>query len=103
MIYILAFVFYLGIVMPAAIVWQGYALATMWSWFLVPTFHVQAISIPAAIGISAILGFVAHKVDTSKNENDTRSGGKRAFDMCLLLTLRPAVLLGIGWIVKQWM
>lgn len=41
----------------ALICLRGYVLVDIWSWFVVPTFDLPALSIPAALGVSAALKF----------------------------------------------
>jgi hypothetical protein len=37
---------------------QGWILAIMWKWFVIPTFHLPALSIPAAMGLTLIVAML---------------------------------------------
>lgn len=81
------------------VLWSGYALSILWGWFVVPTFHLPALSIPAAIGISMIVSYMTHQrppedKDVSSTEKLVKAG--------IQLTLKPAFALGFGWIVRYW-
>jgi len=41
---------------PLVVIFNGYALSTMWAWFVVPEFDVPELKISEAIGISLIVG-----------------------------------------------
>lgn len=84
--------FSIGLLVPAAIL-NGWALSTIWGWFVVPTFGVPALSIPTAIGISIVLSLLTHQPDLRKENGDF----SKAFTY---LFLRPFLVVGIAWIVK---
>lgn len=51
-----------------AILVRGLVISQLWSWFVTIHFGLAPISIPEALGISLMLGFVTSAVDTSKSE-----------------------------------
>jgi hypothetical protein len=81
-----------------SIVLNGWAFSILWGWFIVTTFGVMPITIPAAIGLGFVVSYLtkqAHcKVDTSNEAiwYDLR-----------VSVMKPFVALGIGWIVKGFM
>lgn len=42
-------------------IWEGFVFMKMWAWFVVPIFGLPAITIPVAIGIALLIGFLTHQ------------------------------------------
>lgn len=60
---------WLGVIVLGSL-FYGFALATLWGWFLVPALHAAPISIPQAIGISLVVNmFTARTGGSEKKEN----------------------------------
>lgn len=78
---------------------NGWALAKLWMWFLVPALGVPPISIPVAIAIGVIVKNFQSLGETKKDEkwNEVLAKG------FAVATLKPLLGLGIGAIVKTWM
>lgn len=84
---------------------NGWALSTLWGWFIVPLFGLPALSIPYALGISTIAGFLLSANNTSKS--DSKSNGDRELstlfaELIALVVLRPAFAVLMGWIILQF-
>ena len=85
----------------AGVIWSGYALTILWAWFIVPTFSLAPLTLPAAIGFAIVAAYLTHqympktKQDGSKLDETLRALAHTAF--------KPAFALVAGWIVKQWM
>ena len=79
--------------------WSGYVLSILWGWFMVPVFHLPTLSIPTAIGIALVIGYLT-KQDMSnlKKEED-----RKWYSVLFEAFMRPAVSLLVGWIVKQFL
>ena len=83
------------------VVWSGYALTILWAWFIVPTFGLPALNLPAAIGFAIVSAHLTRqymlqtKQEGSKWDETLRALSHTAF--------KPAFALVAGWIVKQWM
>lgn len=86
---------------PLIAIWNGYALSVLWSWFVVPTFEVRPLSVPAAIGIAAVVGYLTHQVDDYTDKEKTRS--QRFLEAIIIGLARPAFALAFGWVVYQFM
>lgn len=80
---------------PIAAIWKGYVLTVLWAWFMVPAFHVAPLRIPFAIGIGLIVGWLTHVNRKPEQEPET------AHTVVMSLIL-PALVLGSGWIVAQF-
>lgn len=81
-----------------SVVLNGWAFSILWGWFIVTTFGMMSITIPAAIGLGFVVSYLtkqAHrKVDTSDETI--------WYDLRVSL-MKPFVALGAGWIVKGFM
>ena len=81
---------------PVAIVFRGFVLTKLWSWFVVSTFQVEPISIAAAIGIAALLAMVTHQEINVKEEEVSLS------ERLLKAFLVPLMMLAFGYIIYQF-
>ena len=90
----------------AAIVIRAWVLTVMWAWFLVP-FGVFELTIPAAMGISLIVGmFTSHlthdlsiKVKTEGKTDVSTALGKLVGHGII----NPLIVLSMGWVVTWFM
>lgn len=83
-----------------ASVWNGYALTILWGWFIVTTFGLPPLSLPAAIGLVLVVAYLtAHQSEDAPKDD----AGDRLIRSLVMIALRPPIILGIGWIVRQFM
>ena len=80
------------LIIPAAI-WGGYVLSILWGWFFVPVFGLPTLSVPQAIGISLIVGFLTYHYQYEEDDEEVLL--KRIVGIFLV----PLECLIIGWIV----
>jgi uncharacterized membrane protein SpoIIM required for sporulation len=81
--------------------WKGYVLTVLWAWFLVPVFGLPALAIAPAIGLALVVSFLTYQSDASKEpEGEFSERMAKAVAHALLM---PAFVLGIGWVVRQFM
>ena len=78
----------------------GWALTMLWGWFAVPLFHVPALNIAQAIGISMIIRLFT-PMPEDKGEEDKRETAKKVIDTVIAL-LVPFTTVGIGWVVYTY-
>ncbi len=88
-----------AIILAYDLVMTGFVTSKLWSWFVVPHFHVDEISVPVAAGIASIVAYLTHKVITPKITAD--------FDEVLLSAaiqaiIRPFFVLAFAFVVKQF-
>ncbi len=81
---------------------NGWALSIAWGYIMVPVFHLPVLSIPAAIGISAIISFFTADYSYVKEELDKEEKKKKTINALSVAFLRPAGLILITWIVNHW-
>lgn len=96
-------VIYLG-VSPVLYILNGWILSVLWRWFIVHL-GVQPISVPAAIGIAIVAGFLTRQIWEKHCTDDRTSDDKIIDSIAYLVTsiAYPLIALGIGWIVKSFM
>ena len=91
----------IGALMVGGYLWRGYVLSILWGWFAVPIFHLPRLSIASAIGISIVVGFLTYQTpeDVEKPDRTQVHVWTRAV---ILVTLLPAISLGVGWVVHMF-
>lgn len=90
------------IIIALSSIFNGYALCVLWGWFMVPTFGLPKISIPAAIGIALVIRYLTREMSASKS--DEEGGFKESLLMDILIAiLQPSFALFFGWIVHLYM
>lgn len=86
---------------PLSAMWRGYVLTVLWAWFVMPTFGLPALGIAPAIGLALVVSFLTHQSDAAKKpEGDFAERMATAVAYAFLL---PLLVLGIGWVVHQFM
>jgi hypothetical protein len=89
---------------PAAIVGyllRGWAIVTLWGWFVTPVFHMQPPNAALAIGVGIVGSMLAGSGSESSNANGKSATSAIASAYGKLLLHAPMAV-GIGWIVKHW-
>lgn len=90
----------IGVIL-AGIVLRGWALSTLWAWFLVPI-GVTAIGINTALGISVIVGLFT----THLHQESVKTDKKSIADACATIVTKaigsPLAALLVGWIILQF-
>jgi putative Mn2+ efflux pump MntP len=80
-------------------IFNGFALAQLWEWFITTTFAIKAITIPQAIGLSMVIGFITGNYNTESNDKDDTEKWIKAI---VLAILKPTFALVFGWIIYQF-
>ena len=79
---------------------NGYGLSVIWLWFMVTTFGLPELTIPAAIGVSLVVSFLTY------NES-SESNGKGVLEllgeMLVKVIGKTLVIILVGWFVVQFM
>jgi hypothetical protein len=83
-------------------IWRGYVFSILWDWFAVPAFGLPALSLAMAIGIALLVNYATYRrvtvpTDPSKTEAD------KITDVLAHIITYPLIVLGMGWIVKQYL
>ncbi len=93
----------LGVVALIAItsLWRGFVLVKLWSWFIVPVFHLPLLTYAPAIGLSLVVGFLVYQYHS--DEADQRPAGEKFTHACIISFIYPLIVLMIGWVVSLCM
>lgn len=88
------------VVLVIAAILNGWALATLWLWFVVPLFGLPALTVPYAVGLGLIVNFLTYQDTNNKKE------GQEVFDAVItaiaVLVSRPLFAVLFGWVVLQF-
>jgi len=77
----------------------GFMFVSLWMWFIVPVFHVQAISVPQALGIAITIRFLTWV----RSEPDSRPFGEQMFDMWVWAIGHPVLTLIFALIYRMFL
>jgi hypothetical protein len=91
----------LPLVLAYAALLEGFVAKQLWLWFIVPTFGLNPLTIPQAIGISILWGLFSPS--PSRQADDDESVGDAIAKMGIRASMKPAMALIVGWIVMHWM
>ena len=80
--------------------WRGYVLFVIWAWFIVPTFGAPTLSIPAAIGVSLIVAYLARD---GRPAEKVKKFSEQLSNALVRAGLAPLIALGIGSVVRMFM
>lgn len=89
----------LPMLMTIGFFWSGYVLSVVWGWFAVPLFHLPPLSIPAAIGVSLVIGFLTNH----RTGNEAKNDDVQWYTLLGYSLARGLFVLGIGYVVKGLM
>lgn len=73
---------------------NGWITSTFWDWFVIPLFGARVLSVPQAIGLSMLVGFVTHQVQPENKESTATKLVK--------MILYPGITLISGYVVHRW-
>ena len=85
-------------VLALSVIVNGYVLSILWAWFVVPL-GLPVISVAHSIGLAVIICWLTYQYQTKKEEDDI----KALTEFALLFIVKPFAVLGVGYIVKQFM
>ncbi len=76
---------------------RGFVLVKLWLWLIVPTFGLTVLSLPAAIGVSLVVGFLTSELKTAPDKEEAT-----AFGLVLIL-INPFLSLLFGYIISLFL
>ena len=82
-------------------IWSGYVLSILWTWFLVPTFHIHTITIPCAIGLNLIVSMLVVKSQDIETSKEKKASSALAQGLAMSIVY-PLVILAMGAIVHTF-
>ena len=81
---------------------NGLVLQRLWGWFMVGTFGLPALTIPQALGMWLVFGFIMQNEASSSNTED-KTAAEVEIRMWTVVIGRPLIALVFGWVVLQFM
>lgn len=87
---------------PPEMLWAGFVFMRLWSWFVVPTLHAPPLALAPAIGIALVIAYCTHQARRSCAD-EKRDRLAEFAEATFLSLARPALFLGLGWIVKAFL
>lgn len=82
---------------------DGWALSTIWNWFMPRIFHLVTLTFMQAIGVAMVFSLFTR---TNKTDSNKSKEKKSALDLWLESTFVPVLTavftVGIAWIVLQF-
>lgn len=83
------------VVIPALLMWQGWAVSTLWGWFVVPL-GLPAIGIAAAAGLCLVASAIRMRKSKGTQTNSEK------YEVFAGLILIPPISVLMGWIIKTF-
>jgi len=74
---------------------NGFVLTVLWRWFVVETFGLKSLTIPQALGIALVIGFLT----SHYSGEDKRS----ILEKAIYVVLAPLFFLAIGFVYHLFM
>lgn len=90
------------VIMVYGSILNGWALSKLWAWFMVTTFGLPSLSIPAAIGVAMVASYLTREIDETKKQDDEKYWVKM-LQCALICTVKPLFAICFGSIVKLWL
>ena len=79
---------------------SGWALSTLWGWFVVPLFGLPSLTIAQAIGLSAVVSlFRTTNTNSKSSDDDAFMMFAKSFAAVIFV---PLLSVGWGWVVVQF-
>lgn len=85
--------------MPLAMALNGWYIATLWLWLIVPAFHVPPLSVPVCIGV-ALVAHAIHPTPRGESQNKDRSAEQQLFFAVVEALLRVGLGLLVALVVR---
>lgn len=80
---------------------SGFTLQTLWSWFIVPTFSIQPLTIIQAVGISFFIKYLQMSLKDFKNSEPVSVSEK--IKIFVMFVVIKVYVLALGWIITLFM
>ena len=81
---------------------SAWVVATIWGWFIVPTFGLKPLGIAQAMGISLCVGVLTRKVDAESRDGKTKGIGA-AVEKLVEAVVYLLLVVAIGWLIHLFM
>lgn len=81
---------------------DGWALSTIWNWFMPTIFHLVTLTIMQAVGVAMVFSLFTrtNKIDTDKSK-EKKSSLEVWIETTFISVFTPLFSVGIAWVVLQ--
>lgn len=77
---------------------SGCVLSILWAWFIASTFGLPLLTIPVAIGVMLVVGYLTKQADF--NNSDREDYQKR---VNVVMIVKPLAALVVGYVIMRFM
>lgn len=79
---------------------NGFVLCILWSWFIIPVFHLPKLFLVQAIGIGLVIDYLTKQHNFKKeNEFDEIHMDENKIRSVIFSLMKPIIVLIMGWII----
>lgn len=82
-----------------AIILKGWVIVMMWDWFVVPAFGSEPLTIPYAVGLIFLIGYLVKDVGADEVEEKAKWPAARQIKSIKWSFSAPLLVVSIGWII----
>ncbi len=100
---ILGYITSILLLMVVSALCNGYVVSTLWEWFVAPTFGLALLSMPAAIGLGALLNYITWQNIKEPENGKKRKPGEVIFEGFALVIMRAILTLLVCWVITLFM
>ena len=84
-----------------SIITRGFVIMKLWTWFIVPMFSMQALTLVHAIGLSLVVGLLTSEL--KPEDDDGENWFTKIITRFIFLVIVYAAVLFEGWIISLFM
>ena len=81
---------------------NGWALSTIWNWFIPPIFRLTSLTLWQAIGVAMVFELFTGTNKLNKSDGEKKSTGERLVEGVLTAVFVPLFSVGIAYVVLQF-
>ncbi len=94
-------VFVTLLVLPLSFFMRGWAISTLWNWFVAAPFNAPHLTVLMAVGVSMVVTLLTFSISKTMREvmADDRSWAINLFESLLVALVCYPVIVAVGWLV----
>lgn len=81
---------------------NGWALSTIWNWFIPPVFGITTLTMWQAVGVSMVFSLFNGTKTQSSNSNGSKTSREVFIESAVTVVLTPVLSVFMAWIVLQF-
>jgi len=98
---VLGTILLIAVTLVISVILGGWAVSTLWAWFIVPVFAVSQLGIVQAMGISALVTYMTYHgaANKCKCNDEDKSPWEAIVTGIFTALITPVMFVFIGWII----